>query len=60
MPWEGLYIRNTRVMVSVILGNVAAGVSGLKFLPVILPLEPEDLDAALHERSVDLPAELMA
>lgn len=54
-------------MVSVILDNVAAGVSRAEILASYPSIEPEDLDAALayaaalaREGSVDLPAELTA
>jgi len=58
-------IRGTRVMVSVILDNMAAGTSRSEILASYLPLTEEDIDAALAyaaelalEGTVDLPVEL--
>jgi uncharacterized protein (DUF433 family) len=55
-------IRGTRVMVSVILDNVAAGVARDEILASYPSLRPEDIDAALayaaeltREGSVNLP-----
>jgi uncharacterized protein (DUF433 family) len=60
-------IRGTRVMVSVILDNIAAGISRPEILASYPSLEPEDIDAALayaaevvREGAMDLPAELTA
>jgi uncharacterized protein (DUF433 family) len=60
-------IRGTRVMVSVILDNVAAGTPRLEILASYPTLKPEDIDAALgyaaelvREGAIDLPAELTA
>ena len=60
-------IRGTRIMVSVILDNVAAGVPRGEILASYPPIRPEDIDAALayaaelaREGSIDLPAELSA
>lgn len=60
-------IRGTRIMVSVILDNVAAGVPRGEILASYPPLRSEDIDAALgyaaelaREGSIDLPAELTA
>ena len=60
-------IRGTRVMASVILDNLAAGVPRAEILASYHSIEPEDLDAAVayaaelaREGSVDLPAELSA
>ena len=60
-------IRGTRIMVSVVLDNVAAGVPRLEILASYPSIKPEDIDAALayaaelvREGSVDLPAELTA
>jgi uncharacterized protein (DUF433 family) len=60
-------IRGTRIMVSVILDNVAAGVPRTEILASYPPIRLEDIDAALayaaelaREGSVDLPAELTA
>jgi uncharacterized protein (DUF433 family) len=60
-------IRGTRVMVSVILDNVAAGVPRAEILASYPSIRPEDLDAALayaaeltREGSFDLPSELTA
>lgn len=60
-------IRGTRIMVSVVLDNVAAGIARSEILASYPSLTPEDIDAALayaaelvREGSVDLPAELTA
>lgn len=60
-------IRGTRVMVSVILDYVAAGVARPEILASYPSLKPEDIDAAVayaaelvREGSRDLPAELTA
>jgi len=60
-------IRGTRVMVSVILDNVAAGTPRSEILASYPALKPEDIDAAVayaaelvREGSVDLPTELTA
>jgi uncharacterized protein (DUF433 family) len=60
-------IRGTRIMVSVVLDNVAAGIPRSEILASYPSLKPEDIDAALayaaelvREGSVDLPAELTA
>jgi uncharacterized protein (DUF433 family) len=60
-------IRGTRVMVSVVLDNVAAGIARPEILASYSSLEPEDIDAAIayaaelvREGSIDLPAELTA
>lgn len=60
-------IRGTRIMVSVVLDNVAAGVSRSEIINSYPALTPEDIDAALsyaaelvREGSIDLPAELSA
>ena len=60
-------IRGTRIMVSVILDNVAEGVPRAEILSSYPPIKPEDIDAALayaaelaREGSVDLPSELTA
>lgn len=60
-------IRGTRIMVSVILDNVAAGVPRAEILASYPAAKPEDIDAALayaaelvREGSIDLPAELTA
>ena len=60
-------IRGTRVMVSVILDNIAAGVPKAEVLASYPALKPDDIDAAIayaaelvREGSVDLPAELTA
>ena len=57
-------IRGTRVMVSVILDNVAAGIPRAEILASYPAIKPEDIDAALayaaelvREGSIDLPAE---
>jgi uncharacterized protein (DUF433 family) len=58
-------IRGTRIMVSVVLDNIAAGVPEADILASYPPLKSEDIDAALsyaaelaREGSFDLPAEL--
>lgn len=60
-------IRGTRIMVSVILDNVAAGVPRSEILASYPAIKSEDIDAALayaaeltREGSIDLPAELTA
>jgi len=60
-------IRGTRVMVSVILDNVAAGTPRSEILASYRALKPEDIDAAVayaaelvRKGSVDLPTELTA
>jgi uncharacterized protein (DUF433 family) len=60
-------IRGTRIMVSVILDNIAAGVPRGEILASYPAINPEDIDAALgyaaelvREGSIDLPAELTA
>ena len=60
-------IRGTRVMVSVILDNIAAGVGRPEILTSYPSLRPEDIDAALayaaelpREGAMDLPVELSA
>ena len=60
-------IRGTRIMVSVVLDNVAAGISRSEILASYPSLKPEDIDAALayaaelvREGSIELPAELTA
>jgi uncharacterized protein (DUF433 family) len=60
-------IRGTRIMVSVILDNVAAGVPRGEILASYPAMTSEDIDAALgyaaelaREGSIDLPAELTA
>ena len=60
-------IRGTRVMVSVILDNIAVGVDRTAFLISYLSLKPTDIDAALayaaelaKEVTIDLPFELSA
>ena len=60
-------IRGTRIMVSVILDNIAAGVSRSEILTSYPALKTEDIDASLaygaelaREGSVDLPLELTA
>ncbi len=58
-------IRGTRIMVSVILDNIAAGVERAEILSSYPSLKPEDIDAALsyaaelaREGTVDLPLEV--
>ncbi len=58
-------IRGTRIMVSVVLDNVAAGIPRSEILASYPSLKPEDIDAAfayaaelVREGSIDLPAEL--
>jgi uncharacterized protein (DUF433 family) len=60
-------IRGTRILVSVILDNVAAGVPRDEIVASYPPIKPEDIDASLayaaeltREGSIDLPAELTA
>jgi uncharacterized protein (DUF433 family) len=60
-------IRGTRVMVSVILDNVAAGLPRSEIVASYPSLEPSDIDAALtyaaelaRESTADLPLELSA
>ena len=57
--------RGTRIMVSVILDNIAAGVSRAEILASDPAIKSEDIDSALayaaelvREGSIDLPAEL--
>ncbi len=58
-------IRGTRIMVPVILDNIAAGVERAEILSSYPSLKPEDIDAALsyaaelaREGTVDLPLEI--
>ncbi len=60
-------IRGTRVMVSVVLDNIAAGIPRSEILASYPSLKPQDIEAALayaaelvREGSIDLPAELTA
>ena len=60
-------IRGTRIMVSVIIDNIAAGVPRTEILASYPSIKSEDIDAALayaaeltREGSVDLPAGLTA
>lgn len=60
-------IRGTRIMVSVILDNIAARVDRAAILDSYPSLHPEDIDAALayaaelaREGTIDLPLELSA
>jgi uncharacterized protein (DUF433 family) len=60
-------IRGTRVMVSVVIDNVAAGLTREEILKSYPALQPADIDAALayaaelaREGSVDLPLETIA
>ena len=60
-------IRGTRIMVSVILDNLAAGVDRADIVTSYPSLKPEDVDAALayaaelaREGTVELPLELSA
>ena len=60
-------IRGTRIMVSVVLDNIAAGVSRPEILASYPSLNSEDIDASLayaaelvREGSVDLPAQITA
>jgi len=60
-------IRGTRIMVSVIVDNVAAGVSRDEIRSIYPSLTPADIDAALsyaaeltREGTVDLPLEINA
>ena len=58
-------IRGTRIMVSVVLDNLATGIPRSEILASYPSLKPDDIDAALEyaaelvrEGSADLPAEL--
>jgi uncharacterized protein (DUF433 family) len=58
-------IRGTRVLISVILDNIAAGIDRPQILASYPALKPEDIDAALayaaelvREGAIDLPLEL--
>lgn len=60
-------IRGTRIMVSVILDNIAAGVDRAEILASYPTLKPADIDAALsyaaelaREGAADLPLEISA
>jgi uncharacterized protein (DUF433 family) len=60
-------VRGTRIMVSVILDNIAAGVDRADLLASYPSLKPPDIDAALayaaelaREGTVELPLELTA
>jgi uncharacterized protein (DUF433 family) len=60
-------IRGTRIMASVIIDNIAAGISRAEILASYPALMSEDIDAALayaaelaREGSIDLPAEVTA
>jgi len=60
-------VRGTRVLISVILDNIAAGVDRSEILAGYPSLKPEDIDAALayaaelaREGAMDLPLELNA
>ena len=60
-------VRVTRIMVSVVLDNVAAGIPRSEILASYPALKPDDIEAALayaaelvREGSLDLPAELTA
>ena len=60
-------IRGTRLLVSVILDNIAAGVDRPEILASYPSLKPEDIDGALayaaelaREGAMDLPLELKA
>jgi uncharacterized protein (DUF433 family) len=60
-------IRGTRVLISVILDNIAAGLDRPEILASYPSLKPEDIDAALayaaelaREGAMDLPLELSA
>ena len=60
-------IRGTRILVSVVLDNIAAGESREQLLSSYPTLKPADIDAALayaaelaREGSVDLPSEVKA
>ena len=60
-------IRGTRVLVSVILDNIASGIPSPEILASYPALRPGDIDAALayaaelaREGAMDLPAELTA
>lgn len=57
-------IRGTRIMVSVVLDNVAAGIPRCEILASYPSLKPEDIEAAIayaaelvRDGSIDLPAE---
>jgi uncharacterized protein (DUF433 family) len=60
-------VRGTRIMVSVILDNIAAGVARADILASYPSLKPEDIDAVLayaaelaREGTMELPLELTA
>jgi uncharacterized protein (DUF433 family) len=60
-------VRGTRILISVILDNIAAGVDRAEVLASYPSLKPEDIDAALayaaelaREGAMDLPLELSA
>jgi uncharacterized protein (DUF433 family) len=60
-------VRGTRILISVILDNIAAGVDRSEILASYPSLKPEDIDAALayaaelaREGAMDLPLELSA
>ena len=60
-------VRGTRIMVSVILDNIAAGVARADILASYPSLEPQDIDAVLayaaelaREGTMELPLELTA
>jgi uncharacterized protein (DUF433 family) len=60
-------IRGTRIMVSVVLDNIAAGLDRADILASYPTLKPEDINAALaygaelaREGTIDLPLELRA
>jgi uncharacterized protein (DUF433 family) len=60
-------IRGTRIMISVILDNIAAGVDRAELLASYPSLKPQDVDAAVayaaeltREGTVELPLELSA
>jgi len=60
-------IRGTRIMVSVVLDNIAAGVPRNEILASYPSLQPDDIDAALayaaelvREGTIDLPLEIKA
>jgi uncharacterized protein (DUF433 family) len=66
LPWKSV-IRGTRVIVSVLLDNIAAGVDRPEILASYPSLKPGDIDAALayaaelaHESTADLPLEQSA
>jgi len=59
------YIRGTRIMVSVILDNIAAGIDRAEILASYPSLKPADIDASLsyaaelaREGTISLPLEL--